>query len=97
MKDNPFEEAMRALGAARRAARRELEEARRQLTERMAASRAELKAREEAILAQIEAMRRDRKRRRPGKDRDAGGVPVKPNRPKNLEGGAAVALDFGTD
>jgi hypothetical protein len=32
-----------------------------------------------------------RKRKR---DLDDGGVPVEPNRPRNLEGGAAAALEF---
>ena len=38
-----------------------------------------------------EAMRRRRKRSR---DLDDGGVPVEPNKPRNLEGGAAAALVF---
>lgn len=38
-----------------------------------------------------EALRRRRKR---GRDLDDGGVPVEPNNPRNLEGGAAAALEF---
>jgi hypothetical protein len=45
-----------------------------------------------AILAFINAL--NRKRRRPGKDRDVGGVPVEPNSPRGLSGGAAAPLDF---
>jgi hypothetical protein len=33
-------------------------------------------------------------RRRKGKDPDRGGVPVEPNRPNTLTGGAAAALEF---
>jgi len=48
-----------------------------------------------AYLAIAEAMRRGRRRKGPtGKDLDEGGVPVEPNRPKGLSGGAAAALDF---
>jgi hypothetical protein len=39
----------------------------------------------------IEARKR---RRRRGKDFDDGGVPVGPDKPKNLSGGAAAALEF---
>ncbi len=42
------------------------------------------------ILAWIEAV----KRRRRGKDFDDGCVPVEPNGPKTLSGGAAAALKF---
>ncbi len=35
-----------------------------------------------------------RRRRRRRKDLDDGGVPVEPNKPKNLTGGAAAALEF---
>jgi hypothetical protein len=45
-----------------------------------------------AYLAFTEAMKR--KRRKPGKELDEGGVPVEPDRPRNLEGGAAAELDF---
>lgn len=34
------------------------------------------------------------KRRRPRKDEEPGGVPVEPNRPNTLSGGAAAALEF---
>lgn len=34
------------------------------------------------------------KRRRPGKTPEDGGVPVEPNRPNTLSGGAAAALEF---
>ena len=34
------------------------------------------------------------KRRGPGKTPDAGGVPVEPDSPRGLSGGAAAALDF---
>ena len=37
--------------------------------------------------------RRRRKGKR-GRDLDDGGVPVEPNKPRNLEGGAAAALEF---
>ena len=33
-------------------------------------------------------------RRRPGKKPEDGGVPVEPNRPNTLSGGAAAALEF---
>jgi hypothetical protein len=33
-------------------------------------------------------------RRRKGKDPDQGGVPVEPNRPNTLTGGAAAPLEF---
>ena len=50
------------------------------------------------ILAWYDAQQR-RRRRRPGrrKDFDDGGVPVEPNRPRNLSGGAAAALEFEDD
>ena len=32
--------------------------------------------------------------RRPPKDLEDGGVPVEPDKPKNLSGGAAAALEF---
>jgi hypothetical protein len=35
-----------------------------------------------------------RRRRRRRKDLDEGGVPVEPNKPNNLSGGAAAALEF---
>ena len=35
-----------------------------------------------------------RKKRKPGKDLDDGGVPVEPDRPRNLTGGAAAELEF---
>jgi hypothetical protein len=47
------------------------------------------------MLAWTEAQeRRRRNRRGRRKDLDDGGVPVEPNRPKNLSGGAAAALEF---
>ncbi|WP_199857171.1 hypothetical protein [Sphingomonas sp. EC-HK361] len=51
--------------------------------------------RREALLARIAEQAQSRKRKRPGKD-GAGGypVPVEPNRPNNLTGGAAAALEF---
>jgi hypothetical protein len=50
------------------------------------------------MLAWREAQeRRRRKRRGRRKDLDDGGVPVEPNKPKNLSGGAAVALEFEDD
>ena len=50
------------------------------------------------ILAWFEAQERRRRNRRGGrKDLDDGGVPVEPNRPKNLSGGAAAALEFEDD
>jgi len=45
-----------------------------------------------AWLAWAEAMKR--RKRRPGKDNDRGGVPVEPDRPNTLTGGAAAELDF---
>ncbi|HZG08732.1 MAG TPA: hypothetical protein VEZ70_07130 [Allosphingosinicella sp.] len=36
-------------------------------------------------------------RRRPGSDGQAGGVPVRPDRPGHLSGGAAAALEFEKD
>ena len=33
-------------------------------------------------------------RRRKPKDKDKGGVPVEPDRPRNLSGGAAAELEF---
>ena len=42
----------------------------------------------------IEAHKRGRRRR---KDFDDGGVPVEPNKPKDLSGGAAAALAFDDD
>ncbi|MFL6862106.1 MAG: hypothetical protein ACJ8DZ_03810 [Allosphingosinicella sp.] len=36
-------------------------------------------------------------RRRKGKDPDRGGVPVEPDRPNTLTGGAAAALEFDDD
>ena len=39
----------------------------------------------------IEAQKRKRRR---GKDLDDGGVPVEPNKPKNLTGGAAAPLEY---
>ncbi len=48
--------------------------------------------RRSAYLAVMEAMKR--RRGQPGKELDEGGVPVEPDRPRNLEGGAAAELDF---
>jgi hypothetical protein len=45
-----------------------------------------------AWLAWTEALKR--RKRKPGKDNDRGGVPVEPDRPQNLTGGAAAELDF---
>jgi hypothetical protein len=45
-----------------------------------------------AWLAWAEAMKR--RKRKPGKDSDRGGVPVEPDRPNTLTGGAAAELDF---
>lgn len=45
-----------------------------------------------AWLAWVEAMKR--RKPKPGKDNDRGGVPVEPNRPNTLTGGAAAELDF---
>ena len=39
----------------------------------------------------IETQKRRRRRRR---DLDDGGVPVEPDKPRNLSGGAAAALEF---
>jgi hypothetical protein len=36
-------------------------------------------------------------RRKPGREPDAGGVPAVPDRPKNLSGGAAAALEYEED
>jgi hypothetical protein len=35
------------------------------------------------------------RRRKPGPDSEAGSVPVKPNNPKGLSGGAAASIDAG--
>ena len=43
-----------------------------------------------------EAQERRRRRRR-RKDLDDGGVPVEPNKPRNLSGGAAAPLEFEDD
>ena len=43
-----------------------------------------------------EAQERRRRRRR-RKDLDEGGVPVEPNKPHNLSGGAAANLEFEDD
>ena len=40
-----------------------------------------------------EPLRHGRKPKR-GRDLDDGGVPVEPDRPRNLSGGAAAALEF---
>ncbi|MFN3725344.1 MAG: hypothetical protein ACK4SZ_03460 [Allosphingosinicella sp.] len=40
------------------------------------------------------ALHAKRKRRPPGKDHDPGGVPVEPDSPRDLSGGAAAPLDF---
>ena len=45
-------------------------------------------------LASSEAQERRRNRRGRRKDLDDGGVPVEPNKPRNLSGGAAAALEF---
>ena len=47
------------------------------------------------ILAWFDAKeKRSPRRRGRRKDLDDGGVPVEPNKPKNLSGGAAAALEF---
>jgi hypothetical protein len=38
-----------------------------------------------------------RPRRKPGGEPESGGVPAVPDRPKNLSGGAAAALEFEAD
>jgi hypothetical protein len=48
-----------------------------------------------AYLAWLEAT--TRKPRRRGKGKDSGGVPVEPNRPSTLSGGAAAPLEFDPD
>ena len=40
------------------------------------------------------ALLANRKRQPPGKAPDAGGVPVEPDNPRDLSGGAAAPLDF---
>jgi len=45
-----------------------------------------------AWLAWTEALKR--RKRKSGKGRDLGGVPVEPDRPQNLTGGAAAELHF---
>jgi len=50
------------------------------------------------MLAWTEAQeRRRRNRRRRRKDLDDGGVPVEPNKPNKLSGGAAAALEYEDD
>ncbi len=44
-----------------------------------------------------EAQDRKRRRRRGRNDFDDGGVLVEPDKPKNLSGGAAAALEFDED
>ena len=41
----------------------------------------------------IESLLRNRRKKR-GPDLEDGGVPVEPNRPKGLSGGAEAALEF---
>ena len=48
-----------------------------------------------AYLAWVDRLAR--KRRKPGRNLDDGGVPVEPPRPKNLSGGAAAEPDFEDD
>jgi len=50
---------------------------------------------EAAYLAWLEATTRRRPHR--GKDKDSGGVPVEPDRPNTLSGGAAAPLEFDTE
>lgn len=50
---------------------------------------------EAAYLAWLDAT--SRRRPRKGKDKDSGGVPVEPNRPNSLTGGAAAPLEFDSD
>jgi hypothetical protein len=52
-----------------------------------------------ALRDALDSMADFAKRRRRGrrKDLDDGGVPVEPNKPKNLSGGAAAALEFEDD
>lgn len=48
-----------------------------------------------AYIAAIQANSERRKRKR--RDKDDGGVPVEPERPLNLSGGAAAPLEFEGD
>ena len=48
-----------------------------------------------AYMAAIQATNERRKRKR--RDKDDGGVPVEPERPLNLSGGAAAPLEFEGD
>ena len=45
-----------------------------------------------ARTAWIDALGRGK--RKPKQDKDSGGVPVEPDRPRNLSGGAAAALEY---
>ncbi|MBV9930165.1 MAG: hypothetical protein JO013_04390 [Alphaproteobacteria bacterium] len=47
-----------------------------------------------ATLALVAMLTRRRDGKGKGKDPDQGGVPVEPNRPNTLTGGAAAALEF---
>ena len=48
-------------------------------------------------LAEWAEAQQRRRRRRGRKNLDEGGVPVEPNKPRNLSGGAAAALEFEDD
>jgi hypothetical protein len=48
-----------------------------------------------ALALALHRLHQDRRKpKRKGKDPDRGGVPVEPNRPNTLTGGAAAALEF---
>jgi len=48
----------------------------------------------ESYARYLRGLGRPQSRRKRGRDLDDGGVPVEPNKPLNLEGGAAAALEF---
>jgi hypothetical protein len=50
---------------------------------------------EAVYLALLAAL--NRRKRKPGRDKEEGGVPAEPDRPRDLTGGAAVPLDFDED
>ena len=49
---------------------------------------------EEEFGRYLRSLRWPRSGRKRGRDLDGGGVPVEPNKPPSLEGGAAAALEF---
>lgn len=101
MSHNPFEEEHRRLHDMLHRHQDEIEAARRHLKDAMKRARAEMDDPSKGLRALIDSinglpprLRLDRGGKRPSKRRgrepDAGGVPVEPNNPRNLSGGAAA-------